>query len=102
MMFRKLYWVTESVDCDGSSRVTGVYTSIPHLIKNGFGQCVDLDCLRLSLTKLDCCNGSVAAWSRENFSRLEADLTHFVATEEFTPEHCKDLVAYLSPLAAHK
>ena len=102
MMFRKLYWVTETVDPAGDSRVLGVFTSIPNLVKSGLSGCVDLDHLRLTLTKLDCCEGPVATWSAQTFHRLESDLAHFVATEEFTAEQCQSLATHLTQLSLHK
>jgi hypothetical protein len=93
-MFRKLYWVTEQVQPDGKSHVTGVFTSIPNLVKEGFA-CNELGRLRLTLTKLDSEDGALGRWTAPNFSGLEERLSEFVATDEFTRDHCESLVAAL-------
>ena len=97
-MFRKLYWVTEQVLPDGNSQVTGVFTSIPNLVKGGFG-CKELGLLRLTLTKLDCEEGALGRWTGPDFSGLQERLTEFVRSDEFTPEQCESLV---SALGTHK
>jgi hypothetical protein len=97
-MFRKLYWVTEQVQADGTSQVTGVFTSIPNLVKEGFA-CNELGSLRLTLTKLDCEDGALGRWTAPNFAGLDERLGEFVKTEEFSAEQCESLVA---ALANHK
>ncbi len=92
MMFRKLYWVTEEVDRAGSSHVLGVFTSIPNLVRHGLAHGVDLDHLRLTLTKLDCDDGPIASWFGASFGRLDQDLAQFVAQDDFTADQCKSLV----------
>lgn len=92
MMFRKLYWVTEEVDPAGSSRILGVFTSIPNLLRHGLTPKVDIDRLRLTLTKLDCDDGPLASWSGKGFNRLEQDLDQFVSQDEFSAEQAKTLV----------
>ena len=98
MMFRKLYWVTEELRSDGSSAVTGVYTSIPNLIRHGLGKVHDAACLRLSLTKLDSDDGPIAAWAGDMFGRLSADLVQFVATEDITEDQRNSLVETVDSL----
>ncbi len=89
MMFRKLYWVTELVMPDGTSRVLGIFTSIPDLIRNGLRP----DCfLRLTLSKLDCQNEPIGCWSGPDYEGLESALVEFVETDEFSREHCNALV----------
>lgn len=92
MMFRRLYWVTEEVGNDGSSAVTGVYTSIPELVNVGIesrnGQ---ISKLRLNLVKLDC-SGPLATWQAPEFGGVEERLQEFVRTDEFSADHCKMLV----------
>ena len=91
-MFRKLYWVTERVDSAGASRVEGVYTSIPELLRNGIS-CVDCeDRLRLTLAKLDSDKGPLGCWIEPKFDSLGERLSEFVETDEFTEEHCHMLV----------
>ena len=97
MMFRKLYWVTEQIEPNGSSNVTGVYTSIPDLIRhglrwtdhNGGGE------FRLTLTKLDCVKSPLGVWTSPTFDGLEDSLQEFVRTDEFSQDHCKSLVEEL-------
>jgi len=93
-MFRKLYWVTEQVQADGKSHVTGVFTSIPNLVKEGFA-CKELGRLRLTLTKLDCEGGALGRWTGPDFAGLRDRLTEFIKTDEFSPEQCESLIAAL-------
>jgi hypothetical protein len=93
-MFRKLYWVTEQVKSDGSSRVTGVYTSIPNLVKEGLA-CNDRGCLRLTLTKLDSESGPLGNWSGPDFEGLDPTLEDCVKSDDFSAEQSQSLVAAL-------
>ena len=88
MMFRKLYWVTELVSADGTSRVAGVYTSIPDLIRSGLRYEADV---RLTLTKLDCTSDPLGVWTGPDYRGLEAGLEEFIQTDEFSREHCLSL-----------
>lgn len=90
-MFRKLYWVTEQVLSDGKTQVTGVFTSIPNLVREGFA-CNDVGTLRLTLTKLDCEDGNLGTWTAPNFDGLQDRLGEFVQTEEFSFEQCESLI----------
>jgi hypothetical protein len=94
-MFRKLYWVTEQVKPDGSSRVTGVFTSIPNLVKEGLA-CNELGCLRLTLTKLDSENGPIGSWSAPNFGGIKETLADCVRSDDFSADQCESLVAALT------
>jgi hypothetical protein len=94
-MFRKLYWVTEQVQPDGKSHVTGIFTSIPNLVREGFA-CTELSSLRLTLTKLDSEDGALGRWTAPNFEGLEERLAEFVRTDEFSAEQCESLVAVLA------
>ncbi len=98
MMFRKLYWVTEQVDPSGISRVTGVYTSIPDLVRHGLTWREDSSVLRLTLTKLDSDKEPLGCWSSPDFSGLEQELQPFVQTDEFSAEQCKSLIQALSTI----
>ena len=93
-MFRKLYWVTEQVKPDGESRVTGVFTSIPNLVKEGLAN-NHIRTMRLTLTKLDCVTGALGTWMGPRFDGLPNGLEEFVRTEEFSAEHCELLVEAL-------
>ena len=94
-MFRKLYWVTEQVDSLGISHVTGVYTSIPDLIRHGPCQTNDNTYLRLTLAKLDSENEPFGTWSEPDFSGIGDKLNEFVITDEFSIEHCQMLLENL-------
>lgn len=100
MMFRKLYWVTEEVCASGNSRVLGVFTSIPDLVR--YGLSYDASCmLRLTLTKLDTDSGAVGCWdSKSGFRGIEDRLQEFVRTDDFTDDHCRELVRALNVRAA--
>jgi len=91
-MFRKLYWVTESVDAKGLSHVVGVYTSIPDLIRHGLSTNDRNSRLRLTLTKLDSDRTPFGTWCEPHFEGLDDKLQEFVVTEEFLPEQCEMLV----------
>ncbi|CAN5442333.1 hypothetical protein BH11ARM1_BH11ARM1_08450 [soil metagenome] len=100
-MFRKLYWVTEHVYVNGESKVLGVYTSIPDLIRHGLQQAPRGGILRLTLTKLDSCQEPLGTWMQPNFEGIEQRLEEFVATDEFTKEHCNALCKALRQEAVH-
>lgn len=89
-MFRKLYWVTESISANGESRVLGVYTSIPDLIRHGLHGSGEGK-LRLTLTKLDSSQAPLATWTEPNFAGIEEHLAEFVKTDEFSKDHCSAL-----------
>ena len=93
-MFRKLYWVTEQLMPDGRSRVTGVFTSIPNLVREGLAINA-IATLRITLTKLDCESGVLGRWVGPDFNGLEDKLSEFIATEEFSPDQCESLVSAL-------
>jgi len=90
-MFRKLYWVTEQVDSLANSRVTGVYTSIPELIRHGLCWSDNGHVLRLTLTKLDSDKDPFGTWCEPDFSGLGERLKEFIETDEFSREHCQML-----------
>jgi hypothetical protein len=93
-MFRKLYWVTELVYGDGSSQVTGIYTSIPDLLRKGLDR-NRLSSTRLTLSKLDSAEPPLGSWSGRDFDRIQDTLQEFVRTDEFSAEHCQRLVSWL-------
>ncbi len=99
-MFRKLYWVTEQVQSDGISRVTGIFTSIPNLVREGLA-CNEVANLRLTLMKLDSENGSLGSWSGPSFDGLDSRLADFIKTDEFSVDHCETLVTALSKQQAN-
>ncbi|CAN5731939.1 hypothetical protein BH11ARM2_BH11ARM2_18220 [soil metagenome] len=98
-MFRRLYWVTEKLEADGRSSVTGVYTSIPDLIRHGLK--VEAD-LRVTLTKLDSDRSPIGSWSPPDYEGLAAALAPFVSTDEMSAEQIDSLLERLRrvPVAA--
>ncbi|MGV3618590.1 MAG: hypothetical protein ACO1SV_24980 [Fimbriimonas sp.] len=90
-MFRRLYWVTEFVQTDGRSRIAGVYTSIPDLIRRGLSR-PDEGSLRITLTKLDSDKEPFGTWSAPEFEGLEGTCEQFIRTEEFSVDEIKSLV----------
>lgn len=101
-MFRRLYWVTEECEPNGSC-VTGVYTSIPDLIKHGL-RWVDgpRTKLRLTLCKLDCAREPLGTFEGPDFKGLEERLADFVKTDEFSQDECKALVEALHSFSSAK
>lgn len=95
MMFRKLYWVTETVERDGRSHVTGVYTSIPDLIRHGLAHGASNTDLRLTLTKLDSEGEPLGCWTSPRYDGLAQKLEEFVLTDEFSKEQCNALLGRL-------
>lgn len=94
MMFRKLYWVTEEVCTSGESRVLGVFTSIPDLVRYGLDYnhaCT----LRMTLTKLDTDQGRIGCWTSPDFAGLQDKLQEFIRTDEFSDDHCRELMRAL-------
>jgi hypothetical protein len=90
-MFRRVYWVTESVQNNGSSEVSGVYTSIPNLIRHGMRHAPGSR-LRLTLTALDSDHAPFGSWIEPHFDGLNECLESFVRTEEFSREQCAQLL----------
>jgi hypothetical protein len=90
-MFRKLYWVTEHVYSNGESKVLGVYTSIPDLIRHGLPRAPRGGQLRLTLTKLDSSQEPMGCWTEPHFDGIEEKLEEFIRTEEFSKDHCNAL-----------
>ena len=94
-MFRRLYWVTELVGSDGGSRVAGVYTSIPDLIRHGLVRHHEGN-LRITLTKLDSEKEPFGTWSGPDFAGLEDAIQQFVRTDEFSVDEVKNLTKALA------
>jgi hypothetical protein len=93
-MFRRLYWVTEFVQADGRSRIAGVYTSIPDLIRHGLAR-RDEGMMRLTLTKLDSEKEPFGSWCAPNYEGLEEACQQFVRTDEFTVDEIQNLARAL-------
>lgn len=94
MVLRYIYWVVEELGCDGSSRVTGVYTSIPDLIENGFrrlGGDVGAG-FRLSLCKLDSNGAPLHCWRVPCDSSIGEDLKTYVESGEISQSDHEQIV----------
>ena len=96
-MFRKLYWVTEALQFNGTSQVLGVYTSIPDLLSRGLAGMEKINFrLRISLVKLDSTEPPLGVWMAGTCPELANDLRQYSATGEFALEHCEQLAHALS------
>ena len=103
MMFRRLYWVTEEVSAKGDSGVSGIYTSIPDLIRSGIQSRNGRPSrLRLSLCKLDCADGPLGVWEGPEFSGIGDSLEDYVKTDDFSADQCQMLVDELTKVAHTK
>ncbi|MFY9233540.1 MAG: hypothetical protein WAO58_03680 [Fimbriimonadaceae bacterium] len=101
MMFRRLYWVTEELAGAGSSSVTGVYTSIPDLIRHGIRWTGEpKKGFRLTLVKLDCGKEPLGTFVGPRFEGLEERLSDFIRTDEFSHDECRALTDALSEFSS--
>ena len=92
--------MTEEVSAKGDSGVTGVYTSIPDLVRNGIQSRNGRPSrLRLSLVKLDCSDGPLGVWESPNFGGIGDSLQDYVRTDEFSADQCQLLVDELNKVA---
>lgn len=90
-MFRRLYWVAEQIEDNGSSKVTGVYTSIQDLVGRGLKWCADSSVgkrYRLTLVKPDAFDCPLGRWESPDFSGLMDGLQTFVQSNEYSTEEC--------------
>jgi hypothetical protein len=98
MKFRKIYWVTEQVGSDGTSRVAGVYTSIHDLMSRGVQWMDGIDqrsSFRLTLVQLDSDKVPLGAWKAPDFSGMEQDLQEYVASDELNAQDVEQLASEL-------
>jgi hypothetical protein len=101
MVFRRIYWVTEELADNGSSRATGVFTSTSDLASRGLRWLDGPQAgFRVVLVKLDSAGRPLGAWAGPDFAGLEADLQPFVATEELTEQEIETLGRALREFAA--
>jgi hypothetical protein len=101
MVFRRIYWVTEQLDTEGRSAITGIYTSIPDLLHLGIKMVEDVPQqagFRLSLVQLDKQCGAHGIWTEENWDEIVSDLSPYIQTGEFTEEQCSMLHAALQSM----
>ena len=96
MPFRRIYWITEHVDADGSTRPSGVYTSVYDLIERALPR-HDRG-LRLTLVKVDSEGDPLGSYVSPAFKGLAEDLLGYAATDEITADQRKGL---LEALGAH-
>lgn len=102
MRFRRIYWVTEQVDEQGASEVTGIFTSIPDLIDTGLGiRDVSKKAagFRLTLCELDCSCAPILSAQSPNFEGLEAGLAPIVASGEISDS---EIAALTDALRAYR
>lgn len=98
MVFRRIYWVTEQLNAEGVSDVTGVYTSIPDLMEYGVRWLESnpkRDGFRITLVKLDSSAAPLGVWSGPSYLGIEEDLAPYVATKEFSAQDVEVLAAKL-------
>jgi hypothetical protein len=103
MMFRRLYWVAEQVEVDGTSQVTGIYTSIQDLIQKGLHWCKGdgkSASYRLTLVKPDSFNCPLGVWQSPDFAGMNEALEQFVSSNEYTREECLFLQSELASFMA--
>jgi hypothetical protein len=103
MKFRRIYWVTEQLDEEGRSDVTGVYTSIPDLVEIGLGIQDYSPCrktVRLSLCELDAAKPPLVSVLWDEYDQLESLLKPFVDDGEMTHEDVVTLVDALKARCA--
>lgn len=93
-MFRRLYWITERLEDDGTSLATGIYTSVYDLVNRGLPRHTDR--LRLTIAKVDSEEDPIGRWTSPGFDGLAEELSKYVATEEITEDQRRTLVAALA------
>lgn len=93
-MFRRIYWITERLNEDGTSDATGVYTSIYDLVTRGLPR--HTGGLRLTIAKVDAEEDPTARYVSPEFGTLDADLEAYVLSGEITEEQRRMLRSALS------
>jgi hypothetical protein len=94
MRFRRIYWVTEQIDNDGHSQVTGVFTSIPDLIELGIGVrgiCDKSAAFRLTLVELDSREMPLISLESPDFDNYQSKLAPFLESGEVSREEFNSL-----------
>ena len=95
MKFRRIYWVTEQIDEDGTSQVGCVNTSIPELMDKGLRwdeQIPGRSGFRISLVKLDSMAKPLGTWAAPEFAGLDESLKEYIGTGEFNEGDCLQVV----------
>ena len=102
MRFRRIYWVTEQVASDGTSEVTGVFTSIPDLVDTGLGvrSVSEKDAgFRVTLCELDSGLEPLMRFESPTFDGFEEKVQTIIQTGEMSLEEYNSL---LDALRAHR
>lgn len=89
MRFRRIYWVTEQLDEDGRSQVTGVFTSVHDLLEHGIGIRDISDKragYRISLVELDSPKLPLCVFTSPDFGDVAKTLQPFVETGELSAD----------------
>lgn len=105
MMFRRLYWVAEQVEKDGSSKVTGVFTSIQDLVHTGLQWCSNGKVpkgYRLTLMKPDSFNCPLGVFESPRFEGLDEALTELVQGNEYSSEEAANLRSELDSFSSSR
>ncbi|MCL6623112.1 MAG: hypothetical protein K6T17_00665 [Fimbriimonadales bacterium] len=100
--FRRIYWVTEQLDDQGYSEVTGIYTSIPDLVEIGLATkpfCNKTAGLRITLCALDSQEAPLASFTSPTFGDVAEVLRPLVDNGELTAEEVAQLADALSEVA---
>ncbi len=101
MTFRRLYWVLEYLNEDGTSGVYGVYTSIADLVEDGlpaFLKEYNFGNTRLNLVKLDNKAGALATYCTDHFSSMTEKLSEYVEHGDFSVDEVTMLQEKLDTL----
>ena len=102
MRFRRIYWVTEQLGHDGSSEVTGVFTSIPDLVDTGLGirnASAKNAGFRVTLCELDSGLEPLMRFESPTFEGFEENVQAIIQTGEMSLEEYNTL---LEALRAHR
>jgi hypothetical protein len=101
-MFRRLYWIAEQLNADGTSRITGIYTSIQDLCHHGL--CWSENCnskvIRLTLMKPDVFDQPLGCWISPTFGDIATDMRVYVESNEYTEEEIKMLMSSIDAFVA--
>lgn len=101
-MFRRLYWIAEQLNADGTSRITGIYTSIQDLCHGGlqWSPKCNSKVIRLTLMKPDCFDQPLGSWVSPSFGDIATDMRTYVDSNEYTEEEVKLLISSIDAFVA--
>jgi len=98
MRFRRIYWVTEQIDQNGLSEVTGIFTSIPDLVDLGLGvrPCSSKQAgFRISLCELDSSVGPILSCLSPSFDGFEEAMQPIMESGEVSASEYAELTEAL-------